>query len=68
MKRTKDFDCVEMKRKGARKVYEATRNMSPAEEFEYWRQRTEAARQWIEQGKKTLTGADAVQTAGVLGH
>ena len=68
MNRTKDFDCVEMKRKGARKVYEATRNMSPGEEFDYWRQRTEAARQWIERGKKGLTVPDAVQGAGVPGH
>lgn len=56
MNRTKDFDCVEMKRKGARKVYEAIRNMSVDEELEYWRQRTVAARQWVERERKTGTG------------
>jgi len=56
MNRTKDFDCVEMKRKGARKVYEATRNMSVDEELEYWRQRTVAARQWVKRERKTGTG------------
>ena len=68
MNRTKDFDCIEMKRKGARKVYEATRSMTPAEEFNYWRQRTDAARQWLEKGKKTPTRVDSVQSAGVPDH
>ena len=44
---TKDFDCVEMKRKGAQKVYEATKGMTVEEEVEYWRRRTEEARRWL---------------------
>ena len=31
------FDCVEMKRKGAEKIYEALKNLSPEEEDAYWR-------------------------------
>ena len=48
--KTRKFDCVEMKRKGAQKVYEATKDMTLEEEVEYWRKRTEAARRWL--GKK----------------
>ena len=42
--KTKTFDCVEMKREGARRVYEKTRNMTPAEELAFWRRRTAALR------------------------
>ena len=49
--KTKRFDCVEMKRKGAQKVYEATKHMTLEEEVEYWLKRTEAARRWL--GKET---------------
>ena len=45
--KTRDFDCVEMKRKGAQKVYAATKKMTVEEEVEYWRRRTEEARRWI---------------------
>ncbi|MBM3289116.1 MAG: hypothetical protein FJY92_03105 [Candidatus Hydrogenedentes bacterium] len=37
----KPFDCVEMKRAGALKIYEDTKDMSLAEEREYWRRATE---------------------------
>ncbi len=40
----KDFDCVEMKRHGAEKVAERTKNMSPQQELEFWRQQTQAMR------------------------
>ena len=46
----KKFDCVEMKRKGARKVYEATKDMTVEEEVEYWRRRTDEARRWLAEG------------------
>ena len=45
--KTKKFDCVEMKHKGARKVYAATRGMTVDEEVMYWRQRTNEARRWL---------------------
>ena len=51
----KKFDCVEMKRKGARKVYEATKNMSLEEEVEYWRQRTIEARRSLQSHNKSAT-------------
>jgi len=40
----KDFDCVEMKRRGAEKVAEQTKNMSRQQELEFWRQQTQAMR------------------------
>ena len=42
--RTKTFDCVEMKRRGARKIYEQTKGMSVEEETAYWRERREEFR------------------------
>lgn len=43
--KTKTFDCVEMKRRGAEYVYNITKDMTPQEEVEYWRKRTEELRQ-----------------------
>jgi hypothetical protein len=40
MMKTKTFDCVEMKRKGGRHVYEQTRGMTPKEELAFWQKRT----------------------------
>ena len=42
--RTKRFDCVEMKRRGYRAVYEAIKGMTLEQEVEYWRNRTEQLR------------------------
>jgi hypothetical protein len=43
--KTKTFDCVEMKRKGAEYVYNIIKDMTPEEEVAYWRQQTETMRQ-----------------------
>ncbi len=48
--KTKKFDCVEMKRRGARRVFEATRGMTVEEEVAYWRKRTREARRWLAEG------------------
>lgn len=32
----KSFDCVEMKRKGATRIYEAVKGMTPEQEKAYW--------------------------------
>jgi len=58
----KDFDCVEMKHKGARKVYEATKGMTLEEEVEYWRTRTKEARRWL------AAGTPAKSSHGRTGH
>ena len=36
--KNKDFDCVEMKRKGAELVYKQISTLSIEEQIEYWRQ------------------------------
>ena len=37
--KTKRFDCVDMMHHGAKRIYQATKNMSRSEELEYWRQK-----------------------------
>lgn len=41
MMKTKTFDCVEMKRRGAEYVHSITKDMTLEEEIEYWRKRSE---------------------------
>jgi hypothetical protein len=38
--KTKTFDCVEMKRRGAEAVRKRTAGMTPEQEIEYWRPRS----------------------------
>lgn len=38
--KTKTFDCVEMKRKGAERVMERTKGMTREEELKYWQEGT----------------------------
>jgi len=42
--KTKTFDCVEMKRRGAEWVQKRLASMTPEQELEYWRQQTEELR------------------------
>jgi len=39
--KTKTFDCVEMKRRGAERIMAETRGMTFEEEVAYWRKRSE---------------------------
>ena len=48
----KTFDCVEMKRKGAERIYQLVKDMTPAEELEFWRRGTEKLREEIEERKQ----------------
>ena len=50
--KTKTFDCVEMKRKGAERVYQLVKDMTPEEEIEFWRRGTEKLRKEIEERKR----------------
>ena len=45
MTSSKDFDCVEMKHRGAERVLTETEGMTPEQELEYWREATESLRQ-----------------------
>ncbi len=40
----KTFDCVEMKRRGAERIYNQTANMIPKEQLAFWQERTELLR------------------------
>jgi hypothetical protein len=42
--KTKTFDAVEMKRRGALEVYELLKDMSPEEQVAFWREETEKLR------------------------
>lgn len=50
--RKKDFDCVEMKRKAARKICEAIKGMTFEEEVDYWRKRNAEMHRWLDNVKK----------------
>lgn len=40
MKKTKTFDCVEMKRKGSLSIYEDVKDMDFAQKVAYWREQS----------------------------
>ena len=44
-KKTKSFDCIEMKRRGAQRIYEATKDMTLEQELAYWRERSRQFRE-----------------------
>jgi hypothetical protein len=52
----KAFDCVEMKRQGARQIQEATAGMSLAEQIDYWRQRDAIFRQEQDAAREAVRG------------
>jgi hypothetical protein len=35
----KRFDCVDMMHRGAKRIYQTTKDLSRSEELEYWRQK-----------------------------
>lgn len=51
--KTKVFDCVEMKRRGALRIYEETKDLTFEEQVEYWRRRNEEFHRQQEQPSKT---------------
>ncbi len=44
MKTKKTFDCVEMKRRGAERIYNQVANMTLKEQLAFWLERTELLR------------------------
>lgn len=52
--KTKAFDCVEMKRRGAALVYEKLKSMSQEEQIDYWRRRTGELRKEQEKARARL--------------
>lgn len=42
--KTKTFDCVEMKRRGAERIHERLKNMTLEQKIDYWRRRSQSFR------------------------
>ena len=42
--KTKTFDCVEMKRRGAARIHDRLKNMTLEQKIDYWRRRSQAFR------------------------
>ena len=40
--KTKTFDCVEMKRRGAARIHERLKNMTLLQKIDYWHRRSQA--------------------------
>jgi len=43
--KTKTFDCVEMKRRGAQRIHEITKDMTLEQKVAYWRERSRQFRE-----------------------
>ncbi len=59
--KTKTFDCVEMKRRGALRIHEVTKGMTPQQKIDYWRDRSEQFRQQLDRspaGDSTARGSE----------
>ena len=48
---SKGIDCVEMKRRGAERVYELVKNMTVEEELAFWREETDKLDSMIAEAK-----------------
>ncbi len=42
--KTKTFDCVEMKRRAAERIYQETKDLTLEQKTEYWQRRSEEFR------------------------
>ena len=49
--KTKTFDCIEMKRRGAESVQKQLEGKSPAQKLEYWQKGTNELKKLQEQKK-----------------
>jgi len=51
-----NFDCVEMKRKGASRIYEALKDLTPEEEDAYWERRNQEFRERMAERRGDTVG------------
>ncbi|NER39868.1 MAG: hypothetical protein F6J93_39035 [Oscillatoria sp. SIO1A7] len=62
--KAKRFDCIEMKRRGAERIYEKIKDMTPEEELAYWSKSSQEFQQQLLEIKQlrseTNNGADAI--------
>lgn len=50
-RKTKEFNCVRMKKKGARAVLEELEKLTPEQQLEYWKRQTEELKRWAAEAK-----------------
>ena len=43
--KTKTFDCIEMKRQGSQRIYEAIKDMTIEQKIAYWREQSQQFRE-----------------------
>ena len=60
--KTKTFDCVEMKRRGAAIVQQKIAGMTPQEELEFWREQTELLRRAQKEARQTRSSQHVAQS------
>ena len=60
--RTKTFDCVEMKRRGAERIHEATKGLTLEQKIDYWRRRSEEFRHETEKATASDSTAGTNET------
>ncbi|MHB1037851.1 MAG: hypothetical protein ACYC35_25930 [Pirellulales bacterium] len=61
--KTKTFDCVEMKRRAALRIYEETKDMTLEQKIDYWRHRSDEFRR---EQSGLRPGVDLDRTADLL--
>jgi len=62
--KTKTFDCVEMKRRGALRVHERLKDMTVEQQIEYWRGRSEEFRREQQRQRAQTPARQAPPTPG----
>jgi len=55
--KTRTFDCVAMKRRGAERIYRELKDKTVEEQVEYWRARSRELQDWLV-GRKTEARKD----------
>lgn len=67
MKRTKNFDCIEMKRRGSQGILQTLQEMSRSQQLAYWQKATEELRKRQQARRAQMAGAaDSPETRSPL--
>lgn len=56
--KSKSFDCIEMKRKGAEKIYQEVAALSFEQQLEYWRKGSASLKQQMNQMDEVIREFD----------
>ena len=50
--KTKTFDCVQMKRRAAERIYKTTKEMTLEQKIQFWKEKNQSFRQEVENVRK----------------